>query len=439
MKLEFFIGTRYLRSKKHNRFISFITIISIVGIGIGIMALITVLSVMNGFQNTIREKIIDTGFHVYVTSYGKSSIVNNYDAVIKKIKEEKIGKVVTPFFKGQVIIKSTMQRIMGIELFGVQNNLNKIDTDFKKSIRIVEGDFDLKEKNYILIGRELANFLDIKIGDRVDIISPQGGKYKMFGRVAPVMKPYIVKGIFKTGYYEYDLKLAFSSLSSLQTLFNRPKSSWGIGIKLKDIFQARRVARRIQKLFHYKYQVFTWMDLNHNLFTALKNEKTMMYLIVFLIIIVAAFNIASTLIMLIMEKKKEIGILRTMGSDASQIIGIFMINGMLMGVIGILSGIIAGVLLTLNLDSIFNFIENIVNVLSRVYYNLFSKFFDISFPERFEILARDVYYLEKLPVQIMFWDVFSICIGSMIVIFLFSFVPAKQAVKFKPMEIIRYE
>lgn len=439
MKLEFFVSLRYLRSKKHNRFISVITVISIFGIAIGIMALITVLSVMNGFQNTIREKIINTGFHIYLTSYGKSSIVRNYSYMIRKIKENNIGDVVTPFFKGQVIIKSTMQRIMGIDFFGVEKDLDIKDKDFARSVKIIQGEFNIKRKNYILIGTELAEFLDVKVGDKVDIISPQGGKYKLFGRVAPIMKRYTVKGIFKTGYYEYDLKLAFTSLASLQELFNKPGCAWGIGIKIKDIFKAKRVAHKLKRLFNYEYQVFTWMDLNHNLFTALKNEKTMMSLIVFLIIVVAAFNIASTLIMLIMEKKKEIAILRTMGAGSKQITNIFLLNGIMMGSVGIIIGIIAGLLLSFNLEKIFNFIENVVNFVLRTYYNIFSHFFDISFPGKFEILARDVYYLEKLPVEVMLSDIISICIGAIIVIFIFSYFPAKQSSKFNPMEIIRYE
>jgi len=437
MKLEFFVSLRYLKSKKHNRFISFITGFSIFGIAVGIMALITVLSVMNGFQNTVRDKIINTGFHIYLTSYGKSSIVRNYNYHIREIKNNNIGYVVTPFFKGQVIIKSTMQRIMGIDFFGFEKDIHLKNKDFVKSVRIIDGKFDLSHREYILIGTELAKFLDVGVGDTVDIISPQGGKIKMFGRVSPVMKRYTVKGIFKTGYYEYDLKMAFTSLQSLQDLFNKPNSAWGIGINIKNIFDAKKVALKLNQLFNYKYQVFTWMDLNHNLFTALKNEKSMMSLIVFLIIIVAAFNIASTLIMMIMDKKKEIAILRTMGTSSRQINNIFLLNGMFMGVVGVVIGTVAGILLSINIESVFNFIENVVNFILKVYYNIVSSFINISMPSKFEVLAKDVYYLEKLPVQIIFSDIVYIWLGALIVIFIFSYFPAKQSSKLKPMEIIR--
>jgi len=439
MNLEFFIALKYLRSKKHNKFISIIAGISIFGIAIGVMALITVLSVMNGFQDTIREKIINTGFHIYITSYGKESIVENYEDIIKIIKEAGIGEVITPFFKGQVIIKSTEQRIMGIDFFGIDKYLNKKDKEFRNSVKIVKGDFDLSRPYYILIGNELANFLDVKVGDGVDIISPQGGKYKISGRIAPVMKRYIVKGIFKTGYYDYDLKLAFTSLESLQILFNKPKKAWGIGIKIKEIFSAPQIAIKLRKILNYQFQIFTWKELNYNLFTALKNEKSMMGFIVFLIIVVASFNIASTLIMLMMEKKKEIAILKAMGASSKQITNIFLLNGVMTGSLGILIGLFSGIILSLNLEKVFSFIENVVNFILKIYFNIFSKFLSISYPGKFEILAKDVYYLESLPIKIMASDIISICIGAVLVIFIFSYFPAKQTTKFKPMEIIRNE
>jgi len=438
-KLELFVGMRYFRSKKNNKFISVITGISFFGIAIGVMAIITVLSVMNGFQNTIRDKIINTGFHIYLTSYGKTSLVYNYRKIADGIEKDKNVKVVTPFFKGQVIIKSTMQRIMGIDLHGLEKDFIKRDKSYLNTVRIIEGKFDLASPDNILVGQELAKYLDINVNDVVDIISPQGGKIKYEGRLAPIMKKYTVKGIFKTGYYEYDLKLAFTSLQSMQNLFNKPHAAWGIGIKVKDIFHADRIARKLKKKFNFKYQMFTWMDVNHNLFTALKNEKTMMSLIVFLIIIVAAFNIASTLIMMVTEKKKEIAILKTFGATPSQISNIFLLTGTFIGIVGIFFGLISGLLVSYNLEKIFHFIERVVNFFLKLYHHVGNWFTYVPLPEKFQVLATDVYYLDKLPVEVLFSDVFAICTGAIIVIILFSFFPARQAAKFKPMEIIRYE
>ncbi len=439
-KLEYFISLKYLRAKKTNRFISTISVISIIGVAIGIMALITVLSVMNGFQNTVRQKIINTGFHIYLTSYGKRSIIYNYNDIIKSINDNHLGEIATPFFKGQVIARSTLQRIMAIDFWGIEKNLYKKDKEFADTLHIVKGKFDLRRPNNILIGTELAKFLDVTVGDKIVVISPQGGKIKISGKIAPIMKEYRIKGIFKIGYYEYDLKMAFTSLQSLQTLFNKPGAAWGIGINIKNIFSASSIAKKIRKLFNYQYQTFTWIDLNHNLFTALKNEKTMMSLIVFLIIIVAAFNIASTLIMVIMEKKKDIAILKTMGMQSKSISKIFLLNGIFIGALGITIGTVLGLLVSYNLESIFSGIETVVNFfIFKIYYPAVNLVTYIPVPEKFQILAKDVYYLDKLPVNILLSDILFITIGAFFIILIFSLFPAKQAAKLKPLEIIRYE
>ncbi len=212
-KFELFVGNRYFRSKKSNKFISFITGLSIMGITIGVMVTITVLSVMNGFQNTIRDKIINTGFHIYLTSYGKTSLIYNYRDMINKINENESVLVATPFFRSQVIVKSTMQRVMAIDLYGIEKDLKQKDKSFSKTVKIVKGEFNLQNKENILLGRELANFLDVSINDKVDVISPQGGTIKYGGRFAPIMKNFRVAGIFKTGYWDYDQKLAFIPFS----------------------------------------------------------------------------------------------------------------------------------------------------------------------------------------------------------------------------------
>lgn len=438
-KLELFIGTRYFRSKKKNKFVSVITGISFLGITLGVMAIITVLSVMNGFQNTIRDKIINTGFHVYLTSYGKTSLVYNYKKIVDKITEDEDIKVATPFFKGQVIIKSTMQRVMAIDFHGLEKNLIEKDKSYMNTVKIIRGKFNLMGERNILLGKELAEFLDVDVNDTVDIISPQGGKIKYQGRIAPIMKKYRITGIFKTGYYEYDLKLAFTSLQAMQELFNKPYAAWGVGIKIDDIFKAPKIKRKLKRLFSNKYQFFTWMDVNRNLFTALKNEKTMLSLIVFLVILVAAFNVISTLIMMVTEKKKEIAILKTFGATPAQIANIFLLTGTCIGIVGIISGLLLGLVVTYNLERIFHFIEDVVNFILKGYCYIGNLFTYVPQPSEFQVLATDVYYLDRLPVEVMVSDVLFICIGALLVTIIFSFFPARQASKFKPMEIIRYE
>ena len=279
------------------------------------------------------------------------------------------------------------------------------------------------------MGEELAKYLDVKVGDNIDIISPEGGNIKYMGRLAPIMRRFNIIGIFKTGYYEYDLKLAFTSLTSMQELVNKPGAAWGIGIKIKDIYEAPLIAKDLKRYFRYNYQLFTWEDLNRNLFTALKTEKTMMSVIVFLVIIVAAINIASTLIMMITEKKKEIAILRSFGASAKQIINIFLLTGFFIGSMGLFLGVGLGLLVSYNLQVIFTFIENIVNFIMRIFNFIANIFSYVPTPETFQLLPKDVYYLDRLPVDILVSDILGICIGTMIIITIFSYFPARAGNK----------
>ncbi len=438
MTLEFFIAKKYFKSRKKQKFISFTILVAIISISLGVLTLITVLSVMNGFQKTVKEKILDTGFHIYISPRGFQKVMQNYDEVVNEIKKMKIAEVVTPFFKNQVLIKSGFRRIMAIDIMGIEKDLNLKDKSFNRCVKIIGGTFNL-EKEHILIGSELAKYLNLWVGDKVEIISPYGGKIKIRGYFAPVMKTYTIAGIFKTGYYEYDLKLAFISLKSAQNLFNQPHSAWGIGLKIKNIFSAPYLAKILREYFNNRYIVFTWIDLNRNLFTALKNEKTMLTFIVFLIVIVASFGISSALVMLVMEKRKEIAILKTMGVSSGKITGIFLLVGMITGFTGIIIGTTGGLLLSHYLNEFFALIENIVNFFLHIWYKIMINFTYVEYPAPFHIIAKDVYYFEKLPVETNPREVAGIIIGTIIICFLSSLIPARQAARLKPMEVIRYE
>ena len=438
MKFETFVAFRYLRSKRHEKFISFISLASFIGVTIGVMTLVTVLSVMNGFQETIRDKIINTGYHVYLTTWSMDQYMRGYEKVEKTIRERYPDTFVTPFFKGQVLVRTGPQRMLAVDIQGVEKDIYEKDKSLKKAVSLAAGKFDLSDGK-IIIGLELAKFLGVSIGDEVDVISPEGSMNHATGLMIPRMKRYRVSGLFKSGYYEYDLKLVFTSLSEAQDLFDRPGQVWGLGLKIPNILRADAVAWQLKRLFNGKYQAYSWMMFNHNLFVALKNEKAIMAFIVFLIVIVAAFNITSSLIMMVMEKKKDIGIMLAMGADEAQISRIFIFNGMLMAGIGTLIGVILGLFLSFNLDAVFSGVEWVVNSGTHLVYLVLGPLFHMSEPEAFRILARDVYYLDKLPVSVHFWEVFGISVGTIIISFLFSVVPARQAARLNPVEAIRYE
>jgi lipoprotein-releasing system permease protein len=437
MRFESFIAFRYLRSKRHQKFVSFISFVSFTGVTIGVMTLVAVLSVMNGFQETIRDKIINTGFHAYVTTYGTDRYMRNWQSVAREVRARRPDVFVTPFFKGQVIVKNSAQRLMAVDLHGMESDIYTMDVSLKKAVAIDRGKFRLGPGD-IMVGSELARFLGVSPGDSLEVISPEGGGSRS-GLLSPRMKRYRVAGLFKSGYYEYDLKLVFVSLSEAQNLFNRPGEVWGLGIKIKDIFQAGRLTWDLKNLFGMRYQVFSWMMFNRNLFVALKNEKTIMGFIVFLIIIVAAFNIAASLVMMVMEKKRAIGILMAMGATRGQILRIFLLNGMLTGGIGTFLGTFLGVLLSLNLDAVFRAVEWVINAVISGVFAILSPVFGLMPPDQFHLLAWDVYYLDKLPVAIHPSEILIIAIGVLLVSFLFSLIPAIQASKLDPVEAIRYE
>jgi lipoprotein-releasing system permease protein len=435
---ELFVSSRYLRSARNTGAISFISVVSFLGITIGVMTLIAVLSVMNGFQESIRDKMINSKYHVYVTPYVIDAFLDDYQNLSQRIKKKFPNLFITPFVQSQILIRTSPQRLLAVDMHGVEQDIYQKDTTLKKAIKLQSGKFDLSPGN-IIIGNELAKFLGVKTGDDCDIIIPSAKSGSSGGLGMPQLRHCRVSGIFKLGYYEYDLKLVFISLTQAQELIGRPGQAWGLGIKTTDVFGAGDLSYRIKKFLNYKYQVASWEMYEHNFFVALKNEKAIMGFIVFLIIIVAAFNIASSLVMRVVEKKKDIGILMAMGASERQISSVFLLNGILLGAIGTVIGILAGILLATNLEVIFHIIEAVVNFFSGLFYSILHNIFPMNEPMPFRIIAPDVYYFDKLPVSIHWQEIFIIGLGQFVITFLFSFLPARQASKLDPVEAIRYE
>lgn len=406
----YFIGLRYLGAKKQG-FISIISFISIAGIALGVTALIVVISVMNGFHEDIRNRIIGTNAHVIALPGNAREGIKNYMDIIKKI--EKIDHViaVAPYYMGQVMLKFS-DKVDGILLWGViPESISKVN---KLSKNIIKGDIESITKNLpdnekgVIIGKELSRSTGADIGDDVFIISPVFKKTPA-GPMPKMIKMKIV-GIFEAGMYDYDNTFTYVSLNTAQELFEKDDVITGIAIKTDKIENATYVASEIQRKFKNIW-ARDWMSMNKNLFAALKIEKIAMFIILVLIVLVAAFNIASTLIMVVMRKTKEIGILKSIGANNRDIMNIFIIQGVATGIIGAIIGFIIGIAICLYL-----------------------KAFPISMPG-----GGSVYYIDKLAVSIKWMEVIIIPVVAVIISFLSTLYPAFHASRLDPVEAIRYE
>lgn len=384
---------RYLLAKRKEKFISLISLISILGVAVGVMALIVVLSVMSGFDYDLQDKIIGTNAHIIIEREGG---IENFPTIIDRVMGVDDVVAASPFIVGEAMIRY-QDRVKGVLFKGI-DAVREIKVT-KLSEYIVKGDLDFKEEGVIL-GKELAQNLGAYLGDRVSLVSPTTSKIHHF----------IVEGIFNSGMYEYDMNLVFGSLSSAQRLFNAPGMVSSIGLKLDNVYQAGRVKRQIQKTLGFPYWVRSWMDINRNLFSALRLEKTAMFIILTLIVIVACFNIVSTLIMVVMEKTKDIGILKSIGATNKSIKKIFSSEGFIIGLMGTALGAGVGFLLCYLLKT----------------YKLIK-------------LPADIYYIDRLPVRVEWTDSLIIILAAILISWVATFYPARQAARLNPVEALRYE
>ena len=428
MSYELFVSIRHLSAKKSQKFISLNTWISIAGVGLGVMALIVVIAVMSGFSKDLRDKILGTNSHVVVSNMNRA-MVENYDGIIKKLRSVKGVIAAAPFIMNQVMLING-DRVSGIVVRGIDPEKEETVSDLGKNM--VSGTVsDLKTKSSfsgeikgrekknragIILGKELSRRLGAGVGDIVSMVSP-------VSRVTPVgliprMKLFKVVGVFESGMYEYDANLSFILLKSAQKFFSMKNGVSGIEVRVADIEQAGNIASVIQKELGFPYLVRDWMQMNRNLFSALKLEKVVMFIILILIIFVAAFNIVSTLFMLVMEKAKEIAILKSMGASCSSIMKIYSYQGLVIGLVGTFLGCAAGFVIVPNLNEIVSSIESIFGI--------------VAFPS-------DVYYLDRLPSKIQYMDSFLIIIFSVVICLVASLYPAWRASKLDLVDGLRYE
>lgn len=410
--LIFFIGLRYTRAKRRTQFISFITLISVVGIALGVTVLITVLSVINGYQTELRERILGMTSHATIT--GRYGQLDDWQALEPQLDDVPHVLGTAPFIDGQVMLNAG-RRVSGTLLSGIlpgeEPKVSEIAGKMTqgKLTDLVPGEYN------ILLGDELANYLGVLTGDKITVISPQINSTP--AGVLPRMRRFTVVGTFHVGMYEYDRNLAIIHLDDAAKLFRMDQAVSGLRIKLDDIFNAPLITRTMANKF-YEYRVSDWTLAHSNFFKALQIEKRVMFLITLLIVAVAAFNIVSTLIMVVTDKRGDIAILKTQGLTSRSIMGIFIVLGTIIGSFGTLLGISGGVALALNVETIVPAIERTFGV---------------------KFMSAEVYYISEIPSQLIWSDVYAIAAAAFVLTLLATIYPAWQAAKVNPAEVLRYE
>jgi lipoprotein-releasing system permease protein len=409
--LELFIGLRYTRAKRRNQFISFISTVSIVCIAISVTALITVMSVMNGFDSELRNRILGAVSHVTVSGIDDS--VENWQQAVKTAQGTKHVIGAAPYVEIQAFLQA--RRPSGAMIRGIVPSMEPNVSDIDK--HMVEGKMgDLTDRSWkIVVGRELAQTLGVQVGDKLTVVVPQFTATPM-GAV-PKLRSFTVSGIFELGMQEYDANLALISMEDAQRL-NGLSGPTGIRLKLDDMRQAYPVAQDLVNKLGQTYHVETWMDTHANFFRAIDMEKTVMFVILSLIILVAVINLISMLMMLVTDKQADIAILRTLGSTPRSIMGMFMVQGLLVGIVGIGLGVLLGGLLSYNLPAIVRWIEHVTGQ---------------------TFLSPDVYYISELPSQLLWSDVGWVVLVTFAFSLLATLYPAWRASRTQPAQALRYE
>lgn len=416
MAFETLIGLRYTAARKPgggNRFISFISLISMLGLALGVAALIVVLSVMNGFQKELRTRILGVASHAQIM--GAEGELEDWPAAVELARRHPRVLAAAPYVQQQALLSHEGQ-VKGALIRGILPAEEEQVADFARHMRAGKLDNLQAGEFGIVLGAELAFALRAFEGDKVTLIAPQGTVTP--AAVLPRMKQFTVVGIFEVGMYEYDSGLALVRLEDAQRLYQMGESVSGVRLKLDDLFAAPRVARELALEIGQGLRITDWTRVHANFFRAVQIEKNMMFLILLLIVAVAAFNIVSTLVMTVQDKRADIAILRTLGASPSSVMAIFVIQGTLIGAIGLVLGIAGGVALALNVETVVPFLERLFNV---------------------QFLAKDVYYISDLPSDLHWRDVWIIAITSFLLTVLATLYPSWRAARVNPAEALRYE
>ncbi len=410
--LTVYVGLRYMRAKRRNHFISFISAISMAGIALGVMTLITVISVMNGFERELRERMLGMVSHATIQSY--TGEFPRWREAIDEAREHPQVIGAAPFVEQETMMRA--RRTAGALIRGIDPALEPEVSELHEIMRYGSLDDLVPGQWGVLIGYGLASRLGVGPGDQITIFAPEIRATPV--GVVPQVRRFTVVGLFEAGVHEYDTALAMVHYQDAQRLFRLGEDISGIRLKFDDMMRARWIALELSDRLPGLYQVRDWTQQHANLFRAVQMEKTVMFTILSLIIAVAAFNIISTLVMVVTDKQADIAILKTMGLGPRRIMGIFMVQGSLIGVIGTLLGVIAGIILALNVEPVIATIENLLSV---------------------EFLSAEVYYISDLPSELRVSDVIRFATVALVLSFLSTIYPAWRASRVQPVEALRYE
>jgi lipoprotein-releasing system permease protein len=410
---ELLLGLRYTRAKRRNGFISFISFSSMIGIALGVTALIVVLSIMNGFQKELRDRILDMTPHMTLAEQGER--LSNWSSLYAQVQSMPHVTGAAPNVSGQGML-SLNGRVKGVMVKGI---LPEFEPEVASlSEKMITGKMtSLADRDYnMIIGMELANALGVSIGDKVTLVAPQGSVSPL--GMMPRLKRFTISGLFEVGMHEYDAGLAFVHMADAQRVFKLGDQVSALQLRLDDMFLVNRVRQSVGVNVAKTLYVRDWTQQHANFFRAIEMEKRMMFIVLALIIMVAAFNIVSTMVMVVTDKQKDIAVLRTLGATPNSISTIFMIQGLVIGVIGALLGVAGGVALSWNIDVIIPFIEGVFG---------------------FEFFPPDVYYISSIPSDLHWEDVYTVAGVAFVLTLLATLYPARRAAKTRPVEALRYE
>jgi len=413
VQYEYFIGLRYTRARRQNLFVSLSSAISAIGIFVGVAALIVVLSVMNGFQKEIRARILGVASHVQIT--GPDDSLAGWEAIAAKARQDPRVVAAAPYVNGQALL-TLDANVRGALVRGIDPRLESEVADLGS--HMVAGELDRLQPGEfgVVLGAELARALRVVPGDRVTLIAPQG--LVTPAGVMPRLKQFRVVGMFRVDHFEYDSGLALVNIADAQRLYQLGNRVSGVRLKLVDLFESRTVARDLYRALGSDVLISDWTRSHANFFRAVEIEKRMMFIILTLIVLVAAINVISTLVMVVTEKRADIAILRTLGAAPRSVMKIFIVQGAVIGVLGTAVGVVAGIALAVNIDVVVPFLERLLSV---------------------QFLSRDVYYISELPSDLHVDDVVLVAAVSLVLSLAATLYPSWRASRVRPAEALRYE